>query len=136
MMKVVVAFDGSAQSVDALECLSWWPASDLDVLLVMAVSGPALNEVGDAVEMEPREENRAHELIERTSKNWQEKGVRMVGRVVGGSPADAVLRAANEAGADLILAGRRGLGLARTLLLGSVSTEILDRATCPVLLTH
>jgi nucleotide-binding universal stress UspA family protein len=54
--------------------------------------------------------------------------------LVAGRPADAVLGLAEELGAGLIGVGSRGR-LPR-LLLGSVSEEVVHRATCPVLVVR
>jgi nucleotide-binding universal stress UspA family protein len=54
-------------------------------------------------------------------------------RVEAGEPSDAILVAAKEVGADLIVMGTHGrTGLSR-LLIGSVAEAVLRRATCPVL---
>jgi nucleotide-binding universal stress UspA family protein len=50
-----------------------------------------------------------------------------------GDPAEAVLRAAEHTGADLIVLGSRGLGPLRGLWLGSVSHKIAQLAPTPVL---
>ena len=49
---------------------------------------------------------------------------------VQGHPADALL--AQAADADLIVVGRRGLGGFKSLLLGSVSQQVVQHASCPV----
>jgi nucleotide-binding universal stress UspA family protein len=49
---------------------------------------------------------------------------------VHGQPTDALL--AQGADAALIVVGRRGLGGFRSLLLGSVSQQVVQYATCPV----
>jgi nucleotide-binding universal stress UspA family protein len=54
--------------------------------------------------------------------------------VVQGQPADVLLE--NAADARLIVVGRRGLGGFRSLLLGSVSQQIVQHATCPVVLVN
>lgn len=51
-----------------------------------------------------------------------------------GQPADALL--AQGADADLIVVGRRGLGGFRSLLLGSVSQQVVHHARCPVVVVQ
>jgi nucleotide-binding universal stress UspA family protein len=51
-----------------------------------------------------------------------------------GQPADALL--GQGADADLIVVGRRGLGGFRSLLLGSVSQQVVHYATCPVVVVQ
>lgn len=53
--------------------------------------------------------------------------------LVGGPAAEAILTAADDIGADLIVTGSRGRGRMKSTLLGSVSTEILQGARCDVL---
>jgi nucleotide-binding universal stress UspA family protein len=53
---------------------------------------------------------------------------------VTGQPADALL--AQGADAELIVVGRRGLGGFRSLLLGSVSQQVVHHATCPVVVVQ
>ena len=51
-----------------------------------------------------------------------------------GQPADVLLE--QGAGAALIVVGRRGLGGFRSLLLGSVSQQVVQHATCPVVVVN
>ena len=51
-----------------------------------------------------------------------------------GNTTDAVLELARDIGADLIVVGSRGAGLAGRLILGSVSEEIVYRSHRPVLI--
>lgn len=136
MLKAVIAYDGSAQARKALEHVHWWPAADLEVLIVTAVAGPALNEVGDAVERDPRMEAEAMRFQREAVEYLHERGIRAEALICTGDPRDAVLEAAAAAGADVIITGSRGLNLAKRVLLGSVSTDILNRAPCPVLLVR
>jgi nucleotide-binding universal stress UspA family protein len=53
---------------------------------------------------------------------------------VSGQPADALL--AQGAEAELIVVGRRGLGGFRSLLLGSVSQQVVHYAACPVVVVQ
>jgi nucleotide-binding universal stress UspA family protein len=53
-----------------------------------------------------------------------------------GAPAEEILRAADEVGADLVVMGSHGrTGLSR-LLMGSVAETVMRRAGCPVLLSR
>jgi nucleotide-binding universal stress UspA family protein len=54
----------------------------------------------------------------------------IVGTVTVGSAAGAILHAAEAA--DLVVVGARGIGGFRGLLLGSVSQQVANHATCPV----
>ena len=58
------------------------------------------------------------------------RSVRVQQRTVEGSAAEALLDAA--LGADLLVVGSRGLGGFKGLLLGSVSSQCLHHAPCPV----
>ncbi len=53
--------------------------------------------------------------------------------VLRGAPAPAVVRAAEENRATLIVMGTRGRGGVRRLLLGSVAERVVRTAPCPVL---
>jgi nucleotide-binding universal stress UspA family protein len=57
-------------------------------------------------------------------------------RVLRGRPALALVAEAKAIGADLIVTGSRGHGPFASVLLGSVSTEIVDHAPCPVLVAR
>lgn len=51
-----------------------------------------------------------------------------------GTPAEAIVRYADEQGVDQIVMGRKGQGGLQALLLGSVVNKVLHLASCPVLL--
>lgn len=50
-----------------------------------------------------------------------------------GKPADEILTVANEHHADLIVTGAKGLGAIGRVLLGSVSTRVVQHAACSAL---
>ena len=58
------------------------------------------------------------------------------GWVIGGPPAAGVVTVAEDIEADLIVTGSRARGRIARAVLGSVSTEILHRAPCDVLVVH
>jgi nucleotide-binding universal stress UspA family protein len=111
---VVVGVDGSATSRKALEfaCVQAG-LTDQKVLVVHAGSGPA-----EQVARLVAEAERAH------------PGVPLAHEVVDGSPTDALVEASRHS--SLVVVGSRGLRLAETERLGSVSHALLLRAECPV----
>ncbi len=57
-------------------------------------------------------------------------------RVLEGRPATEIVVEAGRFRADLIVVGARGLSTVRRLLIGSVSSEVVDHAPCPVLVAR
>jgi nucleotide-binding universal stress UspA family protein len=53
-----------------------------------------------------------------------------------GSDAEAILTAAENHQADLIVMGTRGFGAVKGLLVGSVSRKVIHLASCPVMVVH
>ncbi|MDQ3847853.1 MAG: universal stress protein [Thermoproteota archaeon] len=51
-----------------------------------------------------------------------------------GSPADAIIREANERGAGLIVVGSRGFSSAKHFFIGSVPNSVMHHSSIPVLL--
>uniref|UniRef100_A0A7C2P719 Universal stress protein n=1 Tax=candidate division WOR-3 bacterium TaxID=2052148 RepID=A0A7C2P719_UNCW3 len=51
-----------------------------------------------------------------------------------GTPADVIVEVAEKGNHDLIVMGRRGLGIAKRFLLGSVSDDVIHKAKCSVLI--
>jgi nucleotide-binding universal stress UspA family protein len=91
------------------------------------------------------EQHKGHEPDERRAKAHVElalavvrvAGVRATGRVATqGKPHQAILAAAGETGADLIVIGRRGLGRVERLLVRSTSEEVGGSANSPVLIVQ
>ena len=60
------------------------------------------------------------EVVERAAS----AGVNVVTHCVGADPADALMRVAEETGADLLVVGNRGMAGARRFVLGSVPNKV------------
>ncbi|MEO1063583.1 MAG: universal stress protein [Actinomycetota bacterium] len=65
-----------------------------------------------------------------------EFGVRGIGHDSQSSPAEAILAAAEECDADLIVVGARGLGPIGRFVRGSVSTKVAHHSPCDVLIVE
>ena len=57
-------------------------------------------------------------------------------RVLSGSPANEIVKAATEMGADLVVVGSGSRGLSDTILLGSTAQRVQHSAPCPVLVVR
>ena len=57
-------------------------------------------------------------------------------QVLEGRPASEIVAEATRIGADLIVLGARGLSTVRRILVGSVSSEVVDHAPCAVLVAR
>ncbi|MBW9141292.1 MAG: universal stress protein [Candidatus Aramenus sp.] len=134
---ILVAYDGSDNSKRALnvaiELASKYSAK-LDVVEVVdstifagAGIAPVPGEVIESVY------NKAKSDVEEAKKQAASKGVNAEGVVLEGEPAGAILDYATKNKVDLIVTGSRGLSTFKRILLGSVSTRIVQEAKIPVL---
>lgn len=139
-MKVMVAIDGSRSSDQAVSMVPWLGSVD-EVVLVHAVDPAGVVYPIFAVEaaltwsadLEAHARLRGADLLERARKQLATRRRAVTTRLLSGPPADAIVEAAREEHADLLLLGARGLGLVKETLLGSVSHRVVTHAPCPVL---
>ena len=132
---VVVGVDGSADGAAAVEWAAGLAvATGAEVVAVHALGlldhlGP-----GPPVPAQPHRD----EIRAAFEREWCAALDRAAGQgrrlVRDGSPVDVLLAAAEEEGADLIVVGSRGVGAYPELLLGSTSTQLAQRARCPVVI--
>lgn len=89
-----------------------------EVPVLMPFSGELLEAVGQAV-------------CDHASRIAQQHGATNVAvSIVNAAPADAILGAAKQENADMIVMGSRGLGRFEGLLLGAVSQRVSHLASC------
>jgi len=102
--------------------------SDTDIsALLEALKGTDIQEMMD---------KKSQEILECYKKPLEEKGVTGIKTVIkAGHPADEILKTAKEEGAEMILMGSKGKRM-HTLLLGSISREVANRAEIPVLIAR
>ena len=144
VMRALLAYDGSAGSglADATMASITWPAET--TIRVVAVLPSQLQATGPRLgssDAPPAgfEDEVAAELrsdLARVAKRLRAKGRRIEVDVVRGRPADAILDDAATFQADLLVLGTRGHGSVASLVLGSVSSEVVDRSPAPVLVTR
>jgi nucleotide-binding universal stress UspA family protein len=74
--------------------------------------------------------------VERALAVFRAAGVPATGHTASGKLHESILAVGHEVDADLIVVGRRGIGGAERLLLGSTSERVSGYADCPVLIVR
>lgn len=120
--RIVVGVDGSEHSLRALEFAMRHAQETSRSVLALQVF------------KQPEKATDAHieQATARVTENFS--GVRTEVRRVQGIAAEEIAKASGDA--DLLVIGTRGQGPIRTLLLGSVTQSVLERAACPVAVIH
>lgn len=85
-------------------------------------------------ELGPRED--VNLVLDAAAAEARREGVEVQIHAVEADPADAILDAAEDTGADLIVVGNKGMTGARRFLLGSVPNNISHHAPCSVLIVR
>lgn len=136
--KILVAYDGSDHAARALDIgidLAKRYEAKLDIVEV--VDTAALLGMGVAPipgEVIQQVYNKAKSDIDNAKAKAQNQGIKDVeGVVLEGDPATAILEYAGKNGVDLIVTGSRGLSTFKRIILGSVSTKLVQEAKIPVL---
>jgi len=136
--RIVTAYDGSDHAIKALNTaieLAKAFNSKLDVVEV--VDTAALLGMGFAPipsDVIAQVYNKAQNDVEQAKKKAQEAGVKDVtSQVLEGDPATSIIEYASKNGADLIVMGSRGLSTFKRLVLGSVSSKVVQESRVPVL---
>ncbi|MCG2883661.1 MAG: universal stress protein [Sulfolobales archaeon] len=136
--RIVAAYDGSDQAIKALNTaieLAKAFNSKLDVVEV--VDTAALLGMGFAPipsDVIAQIYSKAQNDVEQAKKKAQEAGVKDVtSQVLEGDPATSIIEYALKNGADLIVMGSRGLSTFKRLVLGSVSSKVVQESRIPVL---
>jgi nucleotide-binding universal stress UspA family protein len=129
---IVVGVDGSEQSLTALQ----WAVTEARlrhgrVRIITAWYYPPRVSPGADDFIGESSEQAAEQIQDDALKTVADEDVDVTAQVVQGPPASALLDTAS--GADLLIVGSRGHGGFTGLLLGSVSTQVVHHARCPVL---
>jgi nucleotide-binding universal stress UspA family protein len=135
--KILIGFDGSAQSERATETgLALAQSLDAKVLLfaVARPPEPATMVEVDAMLDDAREhfEVQFRKIVERA------KAIDVVleTAVAVGHPVEQIVHRAEIEGVDLIVLGRRGKSRWEKMLVGSTAEKVLRYAHCPVLVVR
>lgn len=128
--RIAVAYDGGGESKLALDRARGLAKSHRARVRVLTVEAPVVYPPG-IVGYTPVEPPDPREVLAEGIAALG-KAVEVEADLLGGSPAET-LAAACEDGADLLVAGSRAYGPLSRVFLGSVTTQLIGIAPCPVL---
>jgi nucleotide-binding universal stress UspA family protein len=145
MMRVLIGYDGSAGAEDAVAlvlAMRWPTGTAIRVVTAMEptaalVPGPLPG--AGLISSPDIDEQIRHVLqgdLEAVVDRLRQTGAQSEGAVVHGRPATVIAEEARRFAADLVVAGSRGHGPIASLVLGSVSAELVDHAPSPVLVVR
>jgi nucleotide-binding universal stress UspA family protein len=144
-MRVMLAYDGSAGAESARDLLAHLPLPDGSAITLVAAleKGPEVFGAPefavvphDAAEAEELLLADLQEMLRSAAAPLRGPGRSIDTRVARGRPSTAILDEALAILPDLLVIGSRGHGPLASVLLGSVSTEVVDHAPCPVLVAR
>lgn len=128
---IAVAYDDTEEAKAALARAEELALSCRATIVILTVSAPP-TVVPGATGYTPAVPPEAGAIVTRAVKGVDER-LAATGRSLAGTPGAAIGEACEEFAADLLVAGSRGYGPLLRVLLGSVSTQLMHRAPCPVL---
>jgi nucleotide-binding universal stress UspA family protein len=132
---VAVAFEPTADAAlqEGIALATRNPSSELHVVHAIADS---LTLTGDSLAATAERMNEATEQLRRfVEAAWQQVGeLRVIAHLRPGDPAAAIMQAAIDIDADVIVVGTHRRSGLRKLVLGSVAEQVLRGAHCPVLI--
>lgn len=137
--KILVAYDGSEMSKKAVQEAERQVLESAEtavhIISVVKPTGPVTNasvtrQIGNELKKQYETE------MEQIKKEIEADGIIVTTDVIVGdteNPAVSITKYAKQHDMDLIIVGSRGLGNVKKLFLGSVSNNVVQHATCPVL---
>ncbi len=142
MPGIIVGIDGSDHSVKALEwaikeaAIQHSPVTVLTVHLV-PMSGWTGNPItlpADAADLEKARQTADELILKVTSQLGDAQPASIKVSAVNGFPAQELIEASRDA--DLVVVGSRGSGGFAKLMMGSVSSQVVHHAHCPVVVVR
>jgi len=128
---IAVAYDDTEEAKAALARAEALALACRATIVIYTVAGPP-TVVPGAAGYTPAIPPEAAPIVTRAVKGVDER-LAATGRALAGTPGPTIAAACEEVGADLLVAGSRGYGPVMRVLLGSVSTQLVHKAPCPVL---
>lgn len=144
MKPVMLATDGSPTAEKATDTaidLAWRLDTELVIVSAWDLHYSGSSAMGFAPAPMNRElarlgEKQARRLSSETAARAEQAGVETRSLVLRGFPAEEICIAAEKFDPRFLIIGSHGWGAVKRALFGSVSTGVLHRANCPVLVVR
>ena len=133
-MRIVVGYDGSESAKRALERASSVATDQDEVLVVAAAESHARTAITEGSHLDPSEIQRRRNDLDEAQAFLSERGIQAETIEAQGDPGAVIVEAAKDV--DLVIVGTRGLNPLQRILLGSVSSKVVHRADCDVLVVR
>lgn len=130
--RILLAFDATSSRRAAEEAISRAAAERADLLVMSVVEPQSLRLPGGTTRRVDQERDRLTDAALDVVKQAREAGVPAMFLVWEGDAAEAIVEASAAEQADVIVLGSRARTNLRRLILGSVSSEVVRRAACEV----
>ncbi|MEA2024717.1 MAG: universal stress protein [Actinomycetota bacterium] len=136
---IVVGVDGSDPSIEAARAAGALAHCQSAKLIVVTVvrppegwwgivgSPPTAEALGDSLSDAQRD------VLDRTLRSVDLSGVDYETQEEIGEPSAQLIDVCKRVDADILVVGRRGAGLLRRMVVGSVANHVVHEAPCPVL---
>lgn len=134
--RILVCYDGSPESERALDRVAEVASAVPSEVTVVSVAEPIYRNPPYTGYADPAEEEAHRRLLAGATGKLAARGIVCATLEPAREPVDAIVEAAREASADLIVVGSRHRGVAQRLLFGSVSGELFVEAPCDVLVVR
>jgi nucleotide-binding universal stress UspA family protein len=140
-MRILLAVDGSKNSLDAVDCLvnhaDWYREKPEVELVTVHLPVPKLPGMGAAVgksQIEKYYEEEGQAMLAPAKKKLDAAGIRYQARVLVGQVAESIVKHADDKRCDIIYIGTRGRSALEKALVGSTAAKVLQISDVPVLL--
>jgi len=142
-MKILLAVDGSKNSLNAVDCLiehaGWYRGKPVVELVTVHAPVPRLPRMGLVVgrnQIQRYYEEEGQAALAAAIKRLRRARIKYQARILIGRVAESIVEHAAKSRCDQIYIGTRGHGAAASMLLGSTAIKVLNISKLPVLLVR
>lgn len=141
--RILVPVDGSEYSLKAVQTAVFMArafGSEIDLIYVTYFESYTDSKLNSSLAWLPVTVTESVEKVSseilRIAQEQIPSGIPVKTHVKVGNPKERIAGFAADNNIDLIIIASRGLGLVESVLVGSVSQHLLERASCPVMVLH